>query len=99
MRGRLRHRRRADIDLDVGTVRIEQAMKRGEGARAIGIAAPKTRSSRRALRLAPPAIDALRRRRSTQAAERLAAGPVWTCGTVTRSERSPNDESTRSDGL
>lgn len=47
------------------------------GVGPLTIAEPKTLSSRRQVALTIQAVDALRRHRQEQAAERLAAGPLW----------------------
>jgi integrase len=65
------------VDLDTGVVSILWAMKRGDGGVPLGIGEPKTLGSRRKLRLTSTATLALARRKTQQAAERLAAGPAW----------------------
>lgn len=64
-----------DIDLERGTLtvnanltRLPTGLVRGE---------PKTPQSRRTVHLPAPLIDALRRHKVQQAAERLIAGPEW----------------------
>ncbi len=67
----------ADVDMDTGVVSILWAMKRGDGGVPLGIGTPKTLGSRRKLRLTSTAARAFATRSAQQAAERLAAGPVW----------------------
>lgn len=69
----------SEVDLDAGVVSIVWAMKRGDGGTPLDVGIPKTPGSRRKLRLTSAAADALARRKAEQAAERLAAGAVWSC--------------------
>jgi integrase len=62
------------IDLDAGTLRVTQSLKRERGKLLIG--ETKTASSRRVLRMPTPVVEALRAHKTCQAAERLAA-PAW----------------------
>jgi integrase len=64
----LRGLRWSDVDLDAATLQIRQAMRKDGTPIAL-----KTDRSRRALDLPAPVVDALRRHRAQQAAERLAA--------------------------
>jgi integrase len=57
------------VDLDAGTVAVWRSDRAGGDT--------KTPKSRRTLRLAQIAVDALRRRKAGQAADRLKAGEVW----------------------
>jgi integrase len=64
-----------DVDLDGARVHIRANLQRtGEG---LVFAEPKTRGSRRQVRLAEVAVGALRRHRTAQLAERLRLGPAW----------------------
>jgi hypothetical protein len=63
------------VELNAGVVSILWAMKRGDGEVPLGIGQAETLGSRRKLRLTSTA--ALARRKTQQAAERLAAGPAW----------------------
>lgn len=74
-RGELLGLRWDDVDLDVGVLRVRRALGQVNGR--ASIVEVKTAKSRRALNLAPPVLEALRRHRVTQAAERLAA-LTWT---------------------
>ncbi len=63
-----------NIDFDNGVLRVTQAMKRERGELIIG--EQKTASSRRALLMPTPVIDALAKHQSQQASEKAAA-PTW----------------------
>lgn len=69
----------SDLELDrsPATLTVRNAVKRHQG-RGLVLEPPKTRQSRRTVHLPAPAVDALRRHRARQAAERLAAGEFWT---------------------
>ncbi|MHB8312386.1 MAG: tyrosine-type recombinase/integrase [Candidatus Dormibacteria bacterium] len=64
-----------DVDLAGGSLSVTGTLQRGKGT--LTIAEPKTLRSRRKIALAPQAVEALRRHRQAQIAERLAAGPLW----------------------
>jgi integrase len=64
-----------DIDLELSTAGVRGSVRRINGELCIG--QPKTKRSRRQVALAEPAVEALRRHKATQAAERLAAGSTW----------------------
>jgi integrase len=64
-----------DVDLDRGVVSITGALQRVHGR--LQRVEPKTRQSRRALRLSNELVSVLRARRSSQAEERQLAGPDW----------------------
>ena len=57
------------VDLDAGTVAVWRSDRAGGDT--------KTPKSRRTLRLAQIAVDALRQRKAAQAADRLKAGEAW----------------------
>jgi len=64
-----------DVDLDAAALQIRgsmQATKEG-----LQIAEPKTPGSRRQVMMSQPPVDALRRHRVAQAAERLRMGAAW----------------------
>lgn len=63
------------VDLDAGT--IDVARQRTIAAGQVVEHAPKSRAGRRTLHLSDEVAAALRSHRARQAAERLAAGPVW----------------------
>jgi integrase len=64
-----------DVDLEAGTLRVEQALQRTKDGLEFG--APKTERSRRTIPLPAVCVEALRAHRARHAAERLAAGPEW----------------------
>lgn len=64
-----------DVDLDRGVVRVRQALERiGKGWR---IVEPKSKASRRTVRLPAPVVPILRAHRVRQLEQRLAAGATW----------------------
>lgn len=63
------------IDLDAGVLSVVGTLQRIE--RELVLAEPKTARSRRRVELTATAVEALRRRRTAQLQERLAAGPLW----------------------
>jgi integrase len=64
-----------DIDLDVGTLAVTQALQRIDGK--LIVKAPKTKKSRRRLTLPASVVAALRAHRDRQAFERQAIGTHW----------------------
>lgn len=64
-----------DVDLEAGTLKVEQALQRVEGG--LIFKAPKTEKSRRRLTLPGTAVTALRAHRDRQAFERQVAGDYW----------------------
>lgn len=64
-----------DIDLEVGVVTIVQTLTAVQGKPIL--TPPKTESSRRSIPIDAGTVRVLRSHRSSQAAERLAAGEVW----------------------
>jgi integrase len=71
-RGELLGLRWRDLDLDVGTMRIERAIE--QTRQGITVKAPKTRYGRRVVTLAPVTVDALRAHRRAQQEQWLAIG-------------------------
>ncbi len=65
----------SDVDAEAGKLRVKGTLLRTPDG--LVIAETKTRSSRRAVDLPARAIEALRRHRAVQAAERLRAGDAW----------------------
>ncbi len=69
------------VDLDTGTIEITGTLQRqasdGKRPGALVIEETKTERSNRTLRLAPAAVDALRRHGVHQLEERLEAGSAW----------------------
>src|SRR5215218_10731316 len=74
-RGELLGLRWADVDLDVGVLRITQARVRAGNQVVAG--EPKTARGRRTIALDPATVAALRQHRKRQAEERLLAGPRY----------------------
>lgn len=64
-----------DVDLDGGTLKVEQALQRVDGG--LIVKAPKTAKSRRRLALPPTLIAVMRAHRDRQAIERQIAGEGW----------------------
>lgn len=65
-----------NVNLDVGTVRISQALQRGKSGR-LEFDQPKSRAGRRTVPLPGPLLDALRTHRAVQLKERMRAGEEW----------------------
>jgi integrase len=64
-----------DVDLDAGTVRVRRTLTLARGGPRL--TEPKTRRSRRQIRLTASAVDALDRNRERQEAEGAAKGDGW----------------------
>jgi integrase len=64
----------ADVDLEAGALRVRRTLTRSGGKVSLG--EPKTKKSRRTVRLTPRAVEALKRHRVRQAGERLKAGSL-----------------------
>ena len=73
--GELLGLRWADIDLDAGSLRVEQTVQVVAGRLVFGT--PKTKTSKRTLPLTPALIATLRLHHARQLAERLKAGGRW----------------------
>jgi integrase len=65
-----------DVDLDGQTVRVQGTLQRRPRVGLV-IESPKTARARRTISLPALAVDAIRRHKREQAAERLAAGAHW----------------------
>jgi integrase len=65
-----------DVDIDAGTLTVRRSLAALSGGR-VSLGSPKTAGSVRTLALAPALVALLRARRAEQAAQRLAAGPLW----------------------
>jgi integrase len=74
-RGELAGLRWIDVDLDAG--RVSPRRPRVVVNYEVVVSEPKTTKGRRSLALDPATAAALRRHRTQQAQERLAAGPLW----------------------
>lgn len=66
----------SDLDLDASTATVARACIYSDGV-GVGLGPTKTAGAVGRHHLAPVVVDLLRRRRSAQAAERLAAGDRW----------------------
>jgi integrase len=64
-----------DVDLEASTVRVRRTLTLAKGGPRL--TEPKTRGSRRSIRLTASAVEALERHRGCQEAERDAAGGNW----------------------
>ncbi len=73
-----------DVDLDDGSLQVRLIQQRQSGV--LIYKRPKTPRSRRRITLPPTTIEALRRQRTRQLAERLRLGDAWAVG-VAESER------------
>lgn len=76
-RGELLGLKWEDVDLEASTLRIRRTMTRTDNGKTLALGEPKTKQSRRTVRLTPRAVEALRRHRVRQAEEKLAAGGVY----------------------
>jgi integrase len=79
-RGELLGLKWADIDLDNSTVRVRRTLTRKGTGYVLG--EPKTKKSRRTVRLTQKAVEGLRRHRARQAEEKLRAGFYEDAGLV-----------------
>ena len=76
-RGELLGLKWEDVDLDGPTIRVRRTLTRSENGRRLSLGEPKTKKSRRIVRLTPRAVEALRRHRAKQAEEKLKAGNLY----------------------
>jgi integrase len=80
-RGELLGLKWEDIDLgSVGkpaTLRVRRTLTRTGNGKGLALGEPKTKKSRRTVRLTPRAVDALKRHRARQAEEKLKAGALY----------------------
>lgn len=76
-RGEVLALRWEDIDLEVGTLRVERQVQRIRGLPELVVGAPKSKSSRRMVSLPPHCVAVLQEHRERQAGERSAAGVAW----------------------
>ncbi len=65
----------ADVDLETEALRVRRTLTRHGGKVALG--EPKTKKSRRTVRLTPRAAEALKRHRARQAEEKLKVGSLY----------------------
>jgi integrase len=73
--GELLGLRWSDVDLDRGVLHVTGNLSRGPNG--LEVTRPKTHRSRRPIRLSQTAVDAMRRQKAAQAAERLQVGAAW----------------------
>lgn len=66
-----------DVDFEVGYLRVEQQVQRVRGVGLMVKPLPKTKSSRRTVKLPAFCLEALRAHRERQAEERRRAGEAW----------------------
>lgn len=66
-----------DVDLDSLTIRIRRTLTRIENGKRLALGEPKTKNSRRTVRLTQRAVEALKRHRARQAEEKLKAGGLY----------------------
>lgn len=76
-RGELLGLKWEDVDLDGLVIRVRRTLTHTENGRKLALGEPKTKKSRRTVRLTPRAVEALQRHRARQAEERLKAGAVY----------------------
>jgi integrase len=61
----------SDVDLDSATVRVRRTLTRTDNGKRLALGEPKTKKSRRTVRLTQRAVEALRSHRARQAEEKL----------------------------
>ena len=68
-----------DVDLDAAppTIRVRRTITRKGNGGSYTFGEPKTKNSRRTIRLTPKAVEALHKHRARQAQEKLQAGPLY----------------------
>jgi len=76
-RGELLGLKWEDVDLEGSIVRVSRTLARTENGKRLALWEPKTKKSRRTVRLTPRAVEVLRRHRARQAEEKLKAGSVY----------------------
>lgn len=76
-RGELLGLKWEDVDLDNATVRIIRTLTRTDNGRQLALGEPKTKKSRRNVRLTPRVVEAPRRHWTRQAEEKLGAGGLY----------------------
>jgi integrase len=78
-RGELLGLKWGDVDLDAGTpaIHLRRTLTRTDNSCRLALGEPKTKKSRRTVRLTPRAVEALRRHRARQAEEKLKAGSLY----------------------
>jgi integrase len=76
-RGELLGLRWEDVDLDGLVIRVRRTLTRTENGRKLALGGPKTKKSRRTVRLTTGAVEALKRHRTHQVEEKLKADGVY----------------------
>jgi integrase len=76
-RGELLGLKWADIDLENATVRVRRTLTRTDNGRRLALGEPKTKKSRRTVRLTQRAVEALRSHRARQVKEKLRVGSLY----------------------
>jgi integrase len=76
-RGELLGLKWEDVDLDGATVRVLRTLTRKGKGGSYGLGEPKTKKSRRTVRLTQRAVEALRSHRARQAEEKLRVGSLY----------------------
>jgi integrase len=76
-RGELLGLKWADVDLENATVRVRRTLTRTDNGRRLALGEPKTKKSRRTVRLTQRALEALRSHRARQAKEKLKVGSLY----------------------
>jgi integrase len=75
-RGELLGLKWEDVDLEGATVRVRRTLMRTDNGRRLALGEPKTKKSRRMVRLTEKAVEALRSHRARQAEEKLRIGSL-----------------------
>lgn len=76
-RGELLGLKWEDVDLEGSTIRVRRTLTRIENGRRLALGEPKTKKSRRTVRLTPAAVEALKHHRARQAEEKLKIGSLY----------------------
>ena len=76
-RGELLGLKWEDVDLSGSTIRVRRTLTRTENGKRLALGEPKTKKSRRTVRLTQRAVDALKRHRARQAEEKLKVGGLY----------------------
>jgi integrase len=76
-RGELLSLKWADVDLENATVRVHRTLTRTENGKRFVLGEPKTKKSRRTVRLTPRAVEALKSHRARQADEKRRTGSLY----------------------
>jgi integrase len=66
-----------DVDLEAATVRVRRTLTRTDNGRHLALGEPKTKKSRRTVRLTQKAVEVLKSHRARQAEEKLGIGSLY----------------------